>query len=292
VIAFPLRALILQYALLTSVCLAQVPNTAAPAPVRPDVIFLSTPPAVVDLMLRTAKVSKEDVVYDLGCGDGRLVTLAAKNFGARGVGIDIDPTLIAEARNFAAAAKVPDKVEFRQADMFKSDFRDATVITLYLQDHLNVRLRPMILAQVKPGTRIVSHSFRMGDWPPAAERSIPIGGVKADVFLWVVPANVSGRWKTSSQRNVSDLPPTFVIDQEFDRFTIRRSEGGEIIGDGMMTGKDVTVTIISGTEKKRLTFTGSLEGNHLTASSAGSKPISLKAEREAGTEQPLEKLPQ
>ena len=147
-----------------------VPEQPSPAleKVKPDIFYVPTPQRLVDVMLLMASVKKNDLLYDLGSGDGRLVITAAKTYGARGIGIEIDPALLAIARRNAVRAKVEDKVEFRQQDLFKSDFKDATVITLYLLDELNRRLRPQILAQVKPGTRVVSHAFHMGEWQPDA----------------------------------------------------------------------------------------------------------------------------
>jgi cyclopropane fatty-acyl-phospholipid synthase-like methyltransferase len=152
----------------------------------PDVPYVPTPPKVVDAMLELAQVEKDDVVYDLGCGDGRIVIEAAKRYGARGVGIDISPSRILEARRNAAAAGVTDRVQFLEQDLFEADFREATVVTLYLLSAVNLRLRPRLLEQLKPGTRIVSHAFDMGEWKP--DRAVNIGGSKA--FLWIVPEQV------------------------------------------------------------------------------------------------------
>lgn len=150
---------------------------------EPDVIYVPTREPVVNAMLEMAGVDSSDVVYDLGCGDGRIVITAAKNFGARGVGIDIDPERIEEANENAEKAKVTDKVEFIQGDLFESDFSEATVVTLYLLNRLNLRLRPILLEQLKPGTRIVSHAFDMDDWEP--EESKIVDG--AIIYLWTVP---------------------------------------------------------------------------------------------------------
>lgn len=153
------------------------------APERtPDVIYLPTPPAVVDAMLQLAKVTAGDVVYDLGCGDGRIVIEAAKNRGARGVGIDIDPERIAEANANARAAGVASRVQFRQDDLFQTDFREATVVTLYLLPSLNVKLMPKLQRELKPGTRIVSHEFNMGDWKP--DQVVKVG--PRTIYLWIV----------------------------------------------------------------------------------------------------------
>src|SRR5438045_594376 len=133
---------------------------------QPDVIFVPTPQEVVDKMLEIAKVGKGDVLYDLGSGDGRIPVTAAKRYGIRAVGIDIDPERIREANENAKKAGVTNLVRFRQEDLFKADFREATVVTLYLLPDLNVKLRPRLWSELKPGTRVVSHQFDMADWKP------------------------------------------------------------------------------------------------------------------------------
>ena len=139
--------------------------TAAPPARSPDVVFVPTPTEVVDAMLRVAKVSGKDTLYDLGSGDGRIPITAAKRFGTRGLGIDIDPRRIEEANANAKKEGVTDKVKFVLGDLFELDLSPATVITLYLLPTLNLKLRPKLF-QLKPGTRIVSHDFDMGDWKP------------------------------------------------------------------------------------------------------------------------------
>ena len=157
---------------------------AQPAPKRlPDVHWEPTADPVVTAMLKLAGVKKGDVVYDLGCGDGRIVIAAAKQFGARGVGIDIDPQRIAESNENARKAGVTGMVTFREADLFEADFRDATVVTLFLWPSLNMKIRPKLLKELRPGTRIVSHSHDMGDWP-AEKREIVDG---ARLLLWTIP---------------------------------------------------------------------------------------------------------
>jgi len=160
------------------------PCGAQTAPKRqPDVWWEPTSDPVVTAMLKLAGVKKGDVVYDLGCGDGRIVIAAAKQFGARGVGIDIDPQRIAESNENARKAGVTSMVTFREEDLFEADFHDATVVTLFLWPSLNLKLRPKLLKDLKPGTRIVSHSHDMGDWP--AERQETVEGAR--IFLWTVP---------------------------------------------------------------------------------------------------------
>ncbi|HSD40996.1 MAG TPA: class I SAM-dependent methyltransferase [Burkholderiales bacterium] len=151
---------------------------------QPDVIYVPTPHEVVDDMLRLANVGKSDILYDLGSGDGRIAIAAAKKFGIRAVGIDIDPERIREANENARRAGVTHLVEFRQEDLFKADFREATVITLYLLPDLNVKLRPRLLDELKPGTRIVSHQFDMGTWKP--EKRLESNG--RVVYFWTIPA--------------------------------------------------------------------------------------------------------
>ena len=158
----------------------------AQAPARtqaPDVIYVPTPYEVVDAMLKLADVKKGDVLYDLGSGDGRIPVTAAKKFGIRAVGVDIDPQRIEEAKDNARKNGVGRLVEFRNEDLFRTRFADATVVTLYLLPDLNVKLRPRLLAELKPGTRIVSHQFDMGTWKP--DRRVELNG--RTIYLWTVP---------------------------------------------------------------------------------------------------------
>lgn len=267
--------------------LAQVTDPNDHAKVKPDIHYVPTPQRLVDLMLLMAEVNKNDLLYDLGSGDGRLVITAAKRYGARGIGIEIDPERIAEAKENAAAAKVEDKVEFWRQDLFKSDFKNATVVTLYLLEELNRRLRPQIFAQVKPGTRIVSHAFHMREWEPDAERSIKVEGKDYDAYFWVVPANVTGRWKVSHDRNIKGIPESIMVDQTFQMITVRASDGGEVIGDGRLTGSEFYLTIYKAAGGKPMSFTGTIDGNSIQAHAPG-KAASWKAEREPGTEKPLD----
>jgi ribosomal protein L11 methylase PrmA len=158
---------------------------AAPAfAQQPDVIYVPTPHEVVDDMLRLANVRKGDVLYDLGSGDGRIAIAAAKKYGIKAVGIDIDPERIREATENARKAGVTGLVQFRQEDLFKADFREATVVTLYLLPDLNVKLRPRLWDELKPGTRVVSHQFDMGNWKPA--KRLESNG--RTVYFWTIPA--------------------------------------------------------------------------------------------------------
>jgi SAM-dependent methyltransferase len=155
--------------------------------VKLDVPYVVTPHAVVDEMLRLARVGPHDLVYDLGCGDGRIVIAAAERFGARGVGVDLDPRRIAEAQAAARRAGVADRVRFNVQDLFQTDFSAASVVSLFLLPELNVKLKPRLLAELKPGARIVSHQFGISGWAPTDGASVRVGYDLHSVFLWVVP---------------------------------------------------------------------------------------------------------
>lgn len=148
-----------------------------------DVVYVPTPQPVVDAMLELAEVQPGDVLYDLGSGDGRIPITAARRYGVRAIGIDIDPDMVREADANARQAGVTGLVSFREGDLFEEDFRDADVVTLYLLNSLNLKLRPRLLAELEPGTRIVSHAFGMGDWAP--ERTLQVGN--STLYRWTVP---------------------------------------------------------------------------------------------------------
>lgn len=161
---------------------------------EPTLIYVPTPQNVVDKMLEVAKVTKDDYVFDLGSGDGRIPITAAARYGARGFGVDINPKLIAEARANAKIAGVSNLVEFRQQDLFKTSVREATVVGLYLFVWANVKLRPRLVSELRPGSRIVAHDFPIGDdWKPDIEEDVE----NRTVYLWYVPAQVAGRWEIS-----------------------------------------------------------------------------------------------
>jgi SAM-dependent methyltransferase len=149
-----------------------------------DVPYVPTSNGVVEAMLKLAGVKKTDLVYDLGCGDGRIVIIAAKQYGAHGVGVDINPERIQEARANAKQAGVENLVKFEENDLFAADIHNATVVTLYLLPSVNLKLRPKLLSDLKPGTRVVSHSFDMGDWKPEQEEDVD----GANIYLWTIPA--------------------------------------------------------------------------------------------------------
>ena len=183
-----IRPVVAVLALVALALIAIVPawnHATESAPTRKlDVWYVATPPEVVDRMLSVAKVHAGDVVYDLGCGDGRMVIAAAKKFGTRGVGIDLDPARIREAQAKAKQAGVERLVTFKVADLFQTDLTEATVVMLYLLPELNRRLKPLLFEQLQPGARVVSHDFDMGkDWPP--DEYVKLGG--DGIYLWVMP---------------------------------------------------------------------------------------------------------
>jgi len=163
-----------------------VETTAPDTTVDPDVPFVRTPQALVDRMLQLADVDEDDVVYDLGSGDGRIPITAAQMYGARAVGIEIQPDLVQEARRNAKQAGVADLVEFRQGDLFEADIREATVVTLYLLPDVNERLRPTLFEQLEPGTRVVSHGFDMDGWTP----DDVVETQDTFLFLWTIPESL------------------------------------------------------------------------------------------------------
>jgi SAM-dependent methyltransferase len=181
-----LRALAAAFA---GVAVFQFVSAQVVPPMQADVPFVPTPQVTVDEMLRLAGVGPQDFVMDLGSGDGRIVVTAARKFGARGLGVDLDPDLVSQSEENARQAGVDDRVKFLVQDLFKTDLSPATVITMYLLPSVTRRLRPVLL-DLKPGTRIVSHDFDLDEWVPDRKTTI-----RKNVFLWIVPAKVAGRWQ-------------------------------------------------------------------------------------------------
>lgn len=169
--------------LLLPAVLAELAGGQKPPLRTPDVRYEPSTEVITREMLKLARVTAKDVVYDLGCGDGRIVIAAVKEFGARAVGIDIDPDRIAESKENASKAGVGKEAEFRNEDLFETDISQATVVMLYLWPWVNLKLKPKLLGELKPGTRVVSHSHRMGDWEP--EKTIKVEG--DEIHLWTIP---------------------------------------------------------------------------------------------------------
>jgi len=171
-------------ALLLALCAAG----AAAQERAPDINYVPTPLPVVERMLELARVGKDDVVYDLGSGDGRIPIVAAHRYGARGVGIEINPVWVRDARAAAERLGVTDRVSFRIEDLFTTDLREATVVTLYLFPTVNAKLQPKLARELKPGTRVVSHEYRIGDWPPDHSETMVVDGRRHELHLWTVLA--------------------------------------------------------------------------------------------------------
>lgn len=252
--------------ILIFVIVAGLSNTGNSQSRLPDVHFEATPDDVVEAMLKIAGVMKEDVVYDLGCGDGRFVITAAKKFGARGVGVDIDPVRIKESNENAQKAGVTDRVKFFEGDLFKTDIGEATVIALYLLNELNLQLRPRLFSELKPGTRIVSHTFDMGDWEPDY-----IGQVRDRVFYyWMIPANIAGTWQWSLATPMGEMQSQLILDQEFQEVSGKVSiQGWQIrIREQSLKGNQLSFKVRYNTEGQNviMRFNGRVNGDTIKGS--------------------------
>ena len=225
-----------------------------------DVPFVPTPPVVVEEMLRLANVGPGDFVIDLGSGDGRVVIAAVRKFGARGVGVDLDPDRIAESVYNADLQGVSDRVAFHRQDLFKFDISQATVVTMYLLPSVNIRLRPRLLAELKPGTRIVSHDFDMEDWRPDGKST-----VRKNVFLWIVPAQIGGRWRASVALPAGERSYDIEIRQKFQDIDGLARYDKKVAGlwNANLRGDRVSFVIVddSGSLETNLYFDGRANGD-------------------------------
>jgi SAM-dependent methyltransferase len=258
-----------------------------------DVPFVPTPPEVVDEMLRLAQVKSGDVLYDLGCGDGRIVIAAAKRYGVKAIGIDIDPVRIGESNENARAAGLAGKVKFIQQDLFEADFKDATVVTMYLLTSVNLRLRPKLLTDLRPGTRLVSHSFEMGDWRPDKTSVVTTSfDDERDVHFWIVPANVTGRWEWDLPAGANKIHYTIEASQEFQTVTATGREGDWplSISDAGLVGDAIKFRLEAENEGKMRSYLyeGQVLGDAITgtvkpADNAKAAPVVWKAKRDPAT---------
>jgi SAM-dependent methyltransferase len=223
--------------------LGLAPLAAAQARRVADVPYVPTPMEAVDVILGLAAVTSGDVVYDLGSGDGRIPIAAAKRHGARGLGIEIDPALVRLAEDSARAAGVADRVRFVRGDLFRADLRPATVVTLYLLSSLNLRLRPLLLEQLRPGTRVVSNSFGMGEWRPDSVVTVerPGGDFGPRIYFWVVPACVAGVWELDAGGERLALE----VRQSFQRLEATVHAGGKAypVEDPVLRGDGIAFTV-------------------------------------------------
>ena len=279
-------ALTVAGALCAGVALAQPPSAQPPEwePVRgqagKDVIWIPTPDEVVQRLLQLARVTPSDLVVDLGSGDGKIVIAAARDFKARGRGVEFNADMVELSRRNARAAGVADRTEFIRGDIFQTDYSDATVVAMYLLPDLNLRLRPTLLA-MKPGTRVVSHDFDMGDWE-ADELS------KASLrsaHLWIVPANAGGEWKLRFAQRPGAAEVVMKIEQRFQKI-----RGHAIVGSGFETtlrepriSGDRIAFAFTDEEGRLREFRGTVAGNRMTGevtSSAGGAAVPFSAERQ------------
>ena len=263
-----------------------------------DVPYVPSKPEVVATMLRMAQVTKDDVLYDLGCGDGRIVITAAELYGTRGVGIDIDPDRIQESKDNAAKANVGHLVKFQEMDLFQADFHEATVVSLYLLTSVNLRLRPNLLAQLRPGTRIVSHNYAMDTWKPDDSTIVMVNETAHNVFLWIVPANVSGTWEGTWTDGSGKGAFGLELEQHFQWPTgMIKMAGLEIpLSDLSLVGSrfQFTSEIDAASEGSKLAFTGRVTGNEMQGtievkrSDGRTSQRSWKAKRDPLTIKPLD----
>ncbi len=224
---------------------------------EPDVPYVPTPSLVVEKMLDLAGVQPGDYLIDLGSGDGRIVIAAAKR-GAIAHGIDIDPLRIEEANKNARDAGVSDRVIFVEGDIFTADFSSADVVTLYLLNSVNLKLRPQLLEKLRPGTRIISHDFDMDDW--AYDEFLYID--ESSIYKWIVPAKVKGTWSWNNGSNSFKM----IINQEFQKIRISLSSDNEnlIVYSSLLSGDKITITAENPSKSEHYLFTGRVNGKEIT----------------------------
>jgi SAM-dependent methyltransferase len=246
---------------------APAADAGAPAKeVHKDVPYVPTPEPVVNKMIELAKITKDDVAYDFGCGDGRLVIAAVKAGAKRGLGVDIDPQRIKEANENAKAAGVTDKVEFKEADLFTMDFKDATVLTMYLLPSVNMKLRPKILDEMKPGSRVVSHAFDMEDWQPEQEVTVQDGG--QTVYMWTVPAKVEGAWDVKIKNGQGEQQAKLNLKQEINKVTgtAKIGEKEAQIADAKLIGDQLTFAL---SDQPDMKYTCKIDGTSISGTAKG-----------------------
>jgi SAM-dependent methyltransferase len=259
-----LRLIALAAIAATTVCVGRaVAQTTAPAPPArsPDVPFVPTQTELVRSMLDVAQVNSSDVVYDLGCGDGRIVVAAVRYYGAkRGVCVDIDPKRIEEARHNADTSGVADRITFSNADLFQTDLREATVVTLYLLPLINERLRPKLFRELRPGTRVVSNSFDMGNWAADTTVAPPApSGFQKQAYFWIIPADVAGIWRV---RGGGGAPRTLELTQTYQRVEGTAQAGGaKPMSDVRLTGDRLSFAMGQAGEQR---FQGTVRGEEIS----------------------------
>jgi len=265
-----------------------------------DVPYVPTKFPVVDEMLKMANVTKADILYDLGCGDGRIVIGAAQKYGAKGVGIDLDPDRIAESRENAKKAGVTDRVTFMEGDLFQADFKEASVLSMYLLTSVNLKLRPRILRELKPGTRVVSHNFGMDNWKPDAASVVTVDDIRHDVFLWIIPANACGAWTWTMPLGGRNVEARMTVEQkyQFPTAVVKLNGTDGVVKDVKLHGDRLTFLLEVMVEGKAQTFAfeGRVAGHEIAgqikATAAGqNKTWPWAASRNPATQKPIDEEP-
>jgi len=244
---------------------------------QPSVPYVPTPQAVVERMLAMAKVEAGDYLIDLGSGDGRIVVTAARKYGTRGFGVDLNPVRIDEANENARRNRVADKVAFYQRNLFDTDLSQATVITMYLLPRVNLQLRPKLL-ELKPGTRLVSHDFDMGDWKAdehvrmnANDKFSGAGG-ESDIYLWIVPAKVAGSWRSQLTAGGKPQAYEFLLEQKYQSVggTVRVNGKPSLIQGARLSGAELSFSFtaeVNGAPVKH-EFSGRVDGGRIAGDAA------------------------
>ncbi len=241
-----------------------------------DTPYVQTPMNVVERMLQMAKVTSRDYVIDLGSGDGRMVITAAKKYGARGFGVDLDRRLVEQANRTAAKAGLADRAAFYERDLYETDLSAASVMTIYLLPEVNLMVRPKLLATLKPGTRIVTHDYDMGEWQPDEQIVMdapdkPVGrDKKSKIFYWVIPANAAGKWRW--ELPLAGKPAIFemAVAQNFQIISGSASVDGRTLtlSKARLSGENVAFALADASDGARYEFSGRIVGNNISGSVA------------------------
>ena len=265
---------------------------AALAQQQPDVPYVPTPWNVIETMLEMGQVTAADYVVDLGSGDGRVVIEAAKKYGARGVGIELDGNLVSTANREARRLGVDAKAKFVSGNLFSFDFSTATVLTMYLLPKINLDLRPRVLTGLKPGTRVVSHDFDMGKWKPDAQREISVpnksyGPPVSQVYLWYVPADVTGKWRWQLSVDGIERAYEATIRQTFQELSVEATLDGAaaVVGGERLRGDAISLMVKRDIAGRSVAheYTGRVDGDriigHAKVAGAEGKMLDWRATR-------------
>ena len=249
-------------------------------PVKKDVPYVPTPQELVDKMVEKANITEKDTVYDLGCGDGRMIITAAKKHGARGFGVDLDRRLVVLSNRLAAKAGVADRAVFYERDIYQTDLTPASVVTIYLLPEVNLMMRPRLLSMLKPGTRVVSHDYDMGEWAPDLSFTMDAPGktvgrdMKSKVFYWVVPAKAAGKWRWRSADGGAQRDFELAVTQMFQKVEGTLTVNGKAvpIEDVKLVGNVLTfVAKVDPAGTLRHEFSGRIVNHALDGTVRGAK---------------------